>query len=389
MRPRCRLFSTWVFLATTLSASGLRRRSNLPAFLLALLVSFPTCLAGQGMATVDAFNRSNTRSFVQPVSPLIEKELRLGGDYLVGRGVQRDPVQSAYWYRQAAEQGDPDAQNQLGYFCMWGIGVARDPAQAFRWFARSAGAGSQAGKLNLAVMYFRGVGTPRDLALAVDLMTQLAEKGNARAQGYLGILYLTGDGAPRDPARAEKWLTKAAKAKNPEAEYTMGVLWSSSPGHQHNAARAAKYFRTASHQGYVPAMHALGLLLEQHAKIPVHAPDEAVTMLENAARSGSWASSAALGALARDGHNRPQNFADAFRWFTIAARQGGAEARSLTRVDLDRCRQVLSEDQQNQELETANVWLAQHPNIDLYSFSGSMSSDFPVAEVYAPGPTGQ
>ncbi len=359
-------------------------------FLIVLIAAPASRLAGQTIGAMDPFNHPGVSPpFGQITSPAIRKEIRLAGDYLIGRGVPRDPVQAAYWYRKAADQGDPDAQNQLGYLSMWGIGVPRDEAVAFRWFARATGEGSQGAKLNLAVLYFKGVGTPRDRSLALELMTQLAERGNARAQAYLGIVYLTGDGFPKDLALAEKWLKRAAKGKNPEAEYSMGVLWSTTAGHEHDPAKAIRYYRKAARDGYVPAMHALGVLLEQHPEIPANSPDEAITMLERAAQAGSWASSVVLATLARDGHERPRSLADAFRWFMIATRQGGSAAQQFIRRDLDRCRQSLTEDQQNRERAEADAWMEQHPHTDLFLLSGLQSSDFPIDEIYAPGPAGQ
>jgi hypothetical protein len=44
----------------------------------------------------------------------IQQELRMAGDYMVGKGVPKDLVQSAYWFRKAADQGDAGAQNELG-----------------------------------------------------------------------------------------------------------------------------------------------------------------------------------------------------------------------------------------------------------------------------------
>ncbi|MFP5228796.1 MAG: hypothetical protein ACLGXA_14340 [Acidobacteriota bacterium] len=336
--------------------------------------------------TAQAF--TTRKAGASPTSSLVQKELRTAGDYLVGRGVAKDPVQAAAWYRKAADHGNPGAQNQLGYLCLWGIGVPRDPAEAFRWFARATAGGSQAAKLNLAVMYLKGVGTSRDLSLGLDLMTQLAEKGNSRAQAYLGILLMTGTGIPRDPAAGERWLKKAAKGKNPEAEYTLGVLLSFKSDHAHDFAKAAKLFRRAAHDGYVPAMHALGLVLALHPEIAPSSPDEASVMLERAAQGGAWQASVALGALARDGRDRPRSLTEAFRWFTIAIRQGGEDARRFTTVDLDRCRHALSEEEQGRELAAADSWMQQHPHAVLFLFTGSTSSDFPIEEIYAPGSAG-
>ncbi|HVT98671.1 MAG TPA: tetratricopeptide repeat protein [Acidobacteriaceae bacterium] len=379
MRPRCSLSSLQ-------SVSGLLSfcRSGIPAILVFVLAS-PAGLKSQRIHA--EFDSLSSRELVpqrgQTTSPLIEKELRLAGDYLIGRGVPKDPVQAAYWYRKAADQGDPGAQNQLGYLYTWGIGVERNQAEAFRWYARAAGSGSQAAKLNLAVLYYRGVGTARDVSLAVQMLHELAEKGDPRAQAYLGIVELAGAVVPRDPRAGEKWLSKAAKAKNPEAEQTMGVLWAFTSDHPRDLTKAVKLFRHAARQGYVPAMHALGILLEQHPEIAPNPPDEAIVMLERAAQAGSWKSSALLGTFARDGHERPQSFADAFRWFTIAQKQGGAAAERLTNANLDRCRQSLTAAQQNEELAAADAWLALHPHTDVYAFSASGVSNYPIDEVYA------
>ena len=374
-------------LVVLLPSFSLRRLSSIAALVVFFLVS-PTRLQAQGVRS--AFDPQNSPYLLpqdgQPRSSLLDKELRLAADYLSGRGVPKDPVQAAYWYRKAADQGDPGAQNQLGYFYTWGIGVEPNQAEAFRWYARAAGSGSEPAKLNLAVLYYRGVGTRCDVPLAIQMLTDLAERGNARAQGYLGIIDLAGAGVPHNPATGEKWLNKAAKAKNPEAEETMGVLWAFTSDHPHDPARAARFFRHAAHQGYVPAMHALGILLEQHPEIAPNPSDEAVLMLERAAQAGSWKSSAMLGALARDGRERQQSLADAFRWFTIAKKQGGALAEKLTRRDLDLCRQSLAQEQQTQQLAAVDAWLAEHPHTDLYLFSESGMSAFPIDEVYATRP---
>lgn len=316
----------------------------------------------------------------------IPQELRLGANYLIGNGVPRDPALSAWWYRRAADHGDPGAQNQLGYFYVWGIGVQQDFSEAVRWFMRAAGAGLQQAKLNLAVMYLRGRGVSRDPAFAVDLLIQLAEKGNCRAQDYLGILYYNGADVPQDHALADRWLGKSAAAKCPEGEYSMARLDSIGPGHFHDPALAAKLFRHSAKAGYVPSMQALALLLLAHPEIPQH-PGEALSLLERAAEAGTWRSSEALGLLARDGGAglAPDPVA-AYRWFTIAERQGGPDARQDLQPDLVHGRQILSPQQQEQQEQLAGAWLHRHPNFDLFVEEGRGHGVFPDAEVFAGQP---
>ncbi len=53
----------------------------------------------------------------------LPEELELARDYYIGRGVSRDLSLAAYWYRRAADQGDPGAQVDIGYLYLKGIGV--------------------------------------------------------------------------------------------------------------------------------------------------------------------------------------------------------------------------------------------------------------------------
>src|SRR6202161_2800811 len=64
----------------------------------------------------------------------VTQELELAADYLVGRGVPKDLTQSAYWYRKAADQGNPAAQVYLGYMYTVGIGVSQARAEAVEWY---------------------------------------------------------------------------------------------------------------------------------------------------------------------------------------------------------------------------------------------------------------
>jgi len=363
------------------------RRSTLLVLSGALLAPFLTSPSLCAQPAPSALLGSETGA-TNPLARTIADEIRLAGDYMVGRGLARDPVQAAYWYRKAADQGDPNAQNQLGYFYAWGIGVDRDEAEAAKWFMRASGSGSQPAKLNLAVMALKGVGQKRDIPFALDLLNQLAEKNNPRAECYLGILSMIGDGVPVDRAQAEKWFARAAKAKNPEGEYAMGRIWSVESGHPHDFARAADFLRHSVRAGYVPAMHALGLLLLEHPDVAKH-PDEAVAALRHAAEAGTWEASDALGILARDGRGGlPQSNSEAFFWFNIAIAQGGPDNMLQVRADLLRTRDLLTPDQQASQIAAAEDWLHLHPHEDLFVFDSGIHDLFPIQEVYAAPPHG-
>jgi uncharacterized protein len=79
-------------------------------------------------------------------------------------GVERDPVQSVYWWQRGAERGDADGQAMLGAACYLGAGVERDPSQALVWLLRAT-----AGKSELASRFLnaaRSVLTSDEIAEA-------------------------------------------------------------------------------------------------------------------------------------------------------------------------------------------------------------------------------
>ena len=312
----------------------------------------------------------------------IEQDVRMAGNFLFGKGVAKDPVRAAYWFRKAADLGDPAAQNEMGYLYVWGLGVDRDPSQAFKWFARSAGSGWQQAKLNLAVLYMRGIGVTKDAAFGRQLMTDLAQRGNARAQDYLGVMYLDGDGVAKDPRAAEEWFSRSAKSRNPEGEFAMGQLYSAAADHEHDYGKAAKYLRDSAKTGYVPAMYTLGVLLVKHPEVGRKGSGEAMTMLRRAAEAGTWQSSAMLGQMASQGQESPQDPREAFRWFTIAALQGGPTAQAKTNASLAQCRAALTAGEQDQEQRAAESWMRDHPHADLFVSDG-IREPFAVGEVYA------
>jgi len=58
-----------------------------------------------------------------------------------GEGVAADETRAAKLFRQAAEQGNPIAQNRLARLYANGVVVKADPVQAAKWHLLARGAG--------------------------------------------------------------------------------------------------------------------------------------------------------------------------------------------------------------------------------------------------------
>ncbi|MGH8809886.1 MAG: tetratricopeptide repeat protein [Noviherbaspirillum sp.] len=126
------------------------------------------------------------------------------------RGVEQNPVQAAEWTRQAALQGNVEAQYNVALKYDKGIGVTRDYRQAVSWYRNAAEQGHREAQYNLAGMYDSGQGIAKNNRYALDWYRKAAEQGNPDAQFNLGMMYVGGEGVPRDPIQAYKWFSIAA-----------------------------------------------------------------------------------------------------------------------------------------------------------------------------------
>src|SRR5258708_2475976 len=185
-------------------------RNNLLS-LLAVLCLWPVISAEAKPDTLEERSASLAEVQTKAAKGFVKQELELAADYFVGRGVPKDLTQSAYWYRKAADQGNPSAQVYLGYMYTVGIGVPQDRAEAVRWYRRASSSNYPEAQVNLAALYLRGEAVKQDMQEAVRLLKSAADKGDGRADAYLGLASYLGSGVPIDHAAAETWFRIGAK----------------------------------------------------------------------------------------------------------------------------------------------------------------------------------
>ena len=113
---------------------------------------------------------------------------------------------------RAAEQGNANAQNNLGRPLLPCLGVRQDYVQALLWYSKAAARGLAEAENNLGVLYEKGLGVDKDYSRALALYTAAANQGARRAQYNLGMLYSAGRGVPLDYVSAYLWLGRSAAA---------------------------------------------------------------------------------------------------------------------------------------------------------------------------------
>jgi TPR repeat protein len=109
-------------------------------------------------------------------------------------------------WRPLAEQGNADAQFNLGVMYYKGRGVPKNYKTAVKWYTLAAEQGNASAQFYLGVMYRRGKGVPKNYKTALKWYTLAAEQGHAFAQFGLGIMYDHGQGVPQDPVYAHMWM---------------------------------------------------------------------------------------------------------------------------------------------------------------------------------------
>ena len=66
--------------------------------------------------------------------------------YADGLGLPKDEAEAVKWYRMAAEQGQANAQDNLGFAYAKGLGVPKDEAKAVKWCRMAAEQGGSTRK---------------------------------------------------------------------------------------------------------------------------------------------------------------------------------------------------------------------------------------------------
>ncbi len=162
-----------------------------------------------GVVEEKADNReTDRREVTQKLSP--EEPYRKGNEFRN----REDYLQTVECYKKAAEQGDAEAQYNLGVCYYTGTGIKEDKEEAAHWYRKAAENGNAMAQYNLGNCYYTGTGIKEDKEKAVLWYRKAAEQGNKIAQYSLGFCYKNGTGIKEDKEEAARWYRKAAEQVN-------------------------------------------------------------------------------------------------------------------------------------------------------------------------------
>jgi hypothetical protein len=287
-------------------------RFFLVVFSAAVFLVMTGCAGTNYQKGVKNYKPDDPAAAVKQLEPLAEQgnadaQFNLGSLYYQGWGVPQDYKEATKWFRKAAGQRHIFAQVTLGSIYAEGVQgvIEKDYSQALMWFIFAAAAGDMEAmeyRNNLAMKM-----TPAQIAEAQKMAREfkpedaytkllqefkvLAEQGGAAAQLKVGLMYYNGQGVLQDYAEANKWFRKSALQGNPFAQSNVGYMYEKGEGVPQDYVEAAKWYRQAAERGNAHAQFTLGYMSEK-------------------------------------GWGMPQDEVQALMWFNIAAAGGNEKAKA-------------------------------------------------------------
>ncbi|MFM2141551.1 MAG: Localization factor PodJL [Verrucomicrobiota bacterium] len=140
-----------------------------------------------------------------------------------GKGVTKNDADAMQWAHKAADAGNADAQDFVGFAYLRGAVVKRNTALAIAYFKEAADESAQAA-FNLGQCYFGAQGTEQDCAKALEYWEKAASKGHGRAAAAAAMAFHAGEGIRRDAKKARQLAERAAELGNAGGLVFLGEL---------------------------------------------------------------------------------------------------------------------------------------------------------------------
>jgi localization factor PodJL len=160
--------------------------------------------------------------------------------------------------------------------------------------------------------------------LAGPMLHAAAMKGDPTAAYEVAVRFAEGKGVATNYEEAAKWYDRAAQAGLIPATFRLGTLYEKGLGVKKDADIARRYYVQAAERGNAKAMHNLAVLDADGGGSPDY--KSAAQWFRKAADHGVADSQFNLGILYARGIGVDQNLAESFKWFSLAAAQGDADA---------------------------------------------------------------
>lgn len=318
----------------------------------------------------------------------VSAQTNLGWMFNNGKGVTKDIKEAIKWYRLAADQGNPIAQNSLGSVYLDDV---QDKQEAMKWYLRSAAQGNTDAQKNLERMNNVGESFSKDkhqaavwykilavlvalvsIAFAVKIIKRKKKSLPLVIEGDENSIAMSGSESIAETDANVAVEERALKSRvanvirwfNPRmvVGYGLGLVvlvWLSYPYiyikyvehvaadaaakaevnkqraiafqtadnafNKANYELAAKLYATLAEQGDAPAQAALGWMFNNGKGVPKNI-NEAIKWYQLAADQDESTAQNNLGLVYEEGEGIPRDYKLALEWYRKSADQGNALA---------------------------------------------------------------
>ncbi|VAX12228.1 hypothetical protein MNBD_GAMMA24-1397 [hydrothermal vent metagenome] len=186
--------------------------------------------------------------------------------YALIQGVQafksKDFYRAERIWLPLAQDGNSKAEFFLG---MLYESASNDRYKALYWYRRAAEQGDREAQHNLGLAYARGLGVKKNISKAIKWWRAASMKGNTDSQYNLGIIYATGgDGVSRNFKEAKRWWLLAAANGDALAQYNLGAMYANGVAGKQSYCEAARWWSRSLSNGFRQANIALENLDRRH-----------------------------------------------------------------------------------------------------------------------------
>ena len=190
-----------------------------------------------------------------------EAQYQLGLGYVTSLDFEPNPAEALNWWRKAAVQQHPESLFTLGMWYLWRHLTGGDEALSFYKYALEHWSKNARSYFGVTSLFELDI--PQEDKDADTWLYRAAELGQVGAQFLLGWMHMTGRRALQNHSEAVTWFHNAAEQGDAEVQFKLGQAHSrmvASPREERfkNKAEAAKWYRKAAEQGHIEAQHQLG-----------------------------------------------------------------------------------------------------------------------------------
>ncbi|GBC26195.2 kinase-like domain-containing protein [Rhizophagus irregularis DAOM 181602=DAOM 197198] len=246
-------------------------------------------------------------------------QYNLGLCYKNGIGVEKNEIKAIEYFHKSAIQEDSNAQNELGIF--YENGIEKDEHKAFYWYQKAAENENEFAQYNLGLCYENGIGVEKNESKAFNWYKKSAKQECCNAQNKLGSFYKYGIVVVVDEVKAFYWYQKSAKMGYKLAQYNLGLCYKYGIGIEKDDVKAFDWFKKSAEQGYGKAQKKLkdGIGITK---------DAFIMYLKAAENENTRIAQHNLGLCYKEGIGTKNDNVKAFEWIKKSAEQEYSSAQN-------------------------------------------------------------